>query len=158
MTSVYTIGHSNHTIERLLALLRQHDIAVLADVRSTAFSRYNPQFNAGPLQASLAAAGIRYERFQALGGKPDDADLLQADGTPDYDRIEATPGFRQALLRLMEIAATARVAIMCSEADPNACHRERLIAPALRRAGVEVRHILADGSLAKPPDQGAFDF
>lgn len=158
MTIVYTIGHSNHTLERFIELLRAHEIAVLADVRSNAFSHHNPQFNARPLQAEMRAAGIEYQDFHDLGGKPDNPAMLQKDGTPDYDRIEASPAFRQALERLIDLAAARRVAIMCAEADPAVCHRERLIAPALRRAGVEVRHILADGSIAAPPLQGAFDF
>jgi uncharacterized protein (DUF488 family) len=42
---IYTIGHSKHPIDRFIALLRQHGIDALADVRSTPYSRFNPQFN-----------------------------------------------------------------------------------------------------------------
>ena len=52
---IYTIGHSNHPIDRLVALLQQHHIEALADVRSNPYSRFNPQFNREKLQASLAA-------------------------------------------------------------------------------------------------------
>ncbi len=57
---LYTIGHSNHPIDRFLGLLQQHGIQLLADVRSPPFSRFNPQFNRQKLQQSLAAAGIDY--------------------------------------------------------------------------------------------------
>lgn len=158
MLIVYTIGHSNHTADWLVHLLRSHEIVLLADVRSSPFSRHNPQFNAHPLRDDMRAAGIQYTGMHELGGKPDSPELLQRDGTPDYDRIEASHRFIAGLARLMDLAAAQRVAILCAEADPMECHRERLVATALRRRGVEVRHILADGSLAPPPAQGALDF
>lgn len=158
MVTIYTIGHSNHPIERLVELLNAHQIAVLADVRSSAFSKYNPQFNATPLRIALVEAGLEYADFGGLGGKPANPAMIQPDGTPNYDKIEASPAFQQALRRLIDLAQERRVAMMCAEADPMACHRERLIAPSLRRAGIEVRHILADGTIAEPPAQGAFDF
>ena len=57
---IYTIGHSKHPIERFIALLQQHGIDALADVRSTPYSRFNPQFNKEKLQTALAAGGVRY--------------------------------------------------------------------------------------------------
>ena len=67
---IYTIGHSNHPAERFIALLRQHDIGALADVRSTPFSRFNPQFNRERLAAALRDAGIQYVFLgQELGAR-----------------------------------------------------------------------------------------
>ena len=57
---LFTIGHSNHPIAHFLALLQQHAIAALADVRSVPYSRRHPQFSRAPLAQSLAAAGIDY--------------------------------------------------------------------------------------------------
>ncbi len=42
---VLTIGHSTHSIDAFIALLRQHGVTALADVRAAPFSRFNPQFN-----------------------------------------------------------------------------------------------------------------
>ena len=57
---VLTIGHSNHSLERFVALLRQHSIGAIADVRSAPYSRVNPAYNREPLQASLKKEGIAY--------------------------------------------------------------------------------------------------
>ena len=58
--SVFTIGHSTHTLEAFVALLKQHGVTALADVRSAPFSRFNPQFNKDALERSLKAQGIKY--------------------------------------------------------------------------------------------------
>jgi uncharacterized protein (DUF488 family) len=73
VTTVYTIGHSNHPEEHFLGLLRQHAIQAVADVRSSPYSRYTPHFDRESLQKSLARAGIRYVFLgQELGARSDD--------------------------------------------------------------------------------------
>jgi len=39
---IYTIGHSNRTIEKFVDLLRAHGIRKLVDVRTIPRSRHNP--------------------------------------------------------------------------------------------------------------------
>lgn len=148
---LYSIGHSNIPVERLVALLRQHAIATLCDVRSAPYSRYNPQFNREDLSESLRAEGIAY-RFMGdtLGGKPADAALRTEDGAlPDYAKIAASPSFARGLRQLIDLGARQPTAFMCSEADYRVCHRHRLIVPALIERGVTVWHIMPDGSLER---------
>ena len=72
MTTIYTIGHSNHESEAFLALLQEHDITLLVDVRSSPYSRYVPQANRETLAHALEAAGIGYRWVgDRLGGKPE---------------------------------------------------------------------------------------
>lgn len=146
---LWSIGHSNHPIERFLALLRQHAISTLADVRTAPYSRYSPQFNRDELALSLRDAGIAYVFLgRELGGKPEDPALRGPDGLPDYDAIEATPLYQDGLARLTGLARDhRRVAFMCSEGDPAHCHREKLVARGLRRHGWTVHHILPDGAI-----------
>ena len=155
---LFTIGHSNIPIEEFLDLLRQHEVEVLVDVRTAPYSRYCPQFNGPKLRRAVEAAGLQY-RFagEALGGKPRDEDLRGEDGAPDYDKIAATPLYRDGLDRLEALAASFRVAIMCSEADPLCCHREKLIARSLRARGMKVTHIKPDGSAAPIPQPTLFE-
>jgi uncharacterized protein (DUF488 family) len=155
---IFTLGHSSHAIERLVELLRLHGMETVADVRTHPHSRFAPQFNSGPLRAALARSGLGYVHLPALGGRPDDPALLQPDGTPDYDRIQASAAFLGGIEELLALAQTRRVVLLCAEGDPMECHRERLIAPVLRARGVTVRHILPDGTLAAPPAQGALEF
>ncbi len=66
MGEIYTVGHSNGSVERLIALLREHEITAIADVRSQPYSRFNPQFNREALAADLKAFGIGV-RFSGAG-------------------------------------------------------------------------------------------
>jgi uncharacterized protein (DUF488 family) len=148
---LYSVGHSNVEVGRLIGLLRRHDIATLCDVRSAPYSRYNPQFNRETLAVSMREAGIAYHFMgDTLGGKPADSALRTEDGAlPDYDKIASSAAFRGGLGQLIALGAAAPTAFMCSEADYHSCHRHRLIAPALIARGVTVWHILPDGRLER---------
>ena len=74
--AIYSLGHSNRTIEHFLSLLSQHDIEVLVDVRSRPYSRYCPHFSKPALEAAVRDAGRRYLYLgDLLGGIPDDDEV-----------------------------------------------------------------------------------
>jgi uncharacterized protein (DUF488 family) len=133
---IYTVGHGRHAWADFLALLRRYEIEVLCDVRSAARSRW-PQFNGQVLAASLKQAGLGYEWLPECGGKV----------------VAPTEELNRGLERIMELAATERVALMCSESrpltshkEPRAnCHRVGLLGPPLRARGARLIHILPDG-------------
>ena len=151
--TLHTIGHSNHPIERFTALLRLHDIACLADIRSYPGSRWAPQFNRRRLAAVMADAGIDYLWLGGpLGGKRDDPALLKPDGKPDYAKIVALPAFRDALEELAVLARRRPTAMMCAEEDPMRCHRTHLVGAALAVDGFAIRHIRGDSSLVEDAD------
>lgn len=164
---IHTIGHSNHPAERFIALLRQHEVGALADVRSTPFSRFNPQFNRERLAASLRDAGIQYIFLgQELGARPREREFYEGDRV-SYAKLAQSERFRQGLERVVAESREHRVALMCAERDPSQCHRALLISPELERAGTPVTHILPDGSLEthaqlmqrlNPDPQVAFPF
>ena len=56
---VFTVGHSNLSLDRFVALLAEHGIGTLVDVRSVPFSRFGPQFNRAELDHALPRVGIR---------------------------------------------------------------------------------------------------
>jgi uncharacterized protein (DUF488 family) len=149
---IFTIGHSTHPIETFLGLLAQHEIGLLADVRSYPGSRRWPQFNQDELQASVERAGLTYRWLKALGGR---RSSKRADSPHTAWRIPAfrayadyteTPEFAAALDEAIEAATTARVAIMCSEGLWWRCHR-RIVSDHLTVRGWDVRHIMPDGKL-----------
>ena len=152
---IYTIGHSNHSIEHFLALLQQHDIQALADVRSNPYSRFNPQFNREKLQASLATAGgraasggIRYVFLgEELGARSKDPTVYDEEGRVSYAKLAQTPLFRQGIARLQTGMQQLRIAIMCAERNPLECHRTILVSRELEKLGIPVSHILQDGTL-----------
>src|ERR1700730_12499176 len=145
---IYTIGHSNHPIERFLGLLQPHGITAVADVRSTPYSRFNPQFRREKLQAALAGIGIHYVFLGAeLGARSQDPACYDSDGRVSYARLAGTDLFRKGIERLKAGMAEHRILLMCAEREPLECHRTILVARELVREGVAVTHILADGSL-----------
>lgn len=165
----YTIGHGNQTADSLIALLRQHEIRVVLDVRSAPYSKYVPHFNKAALQVTLQDAGFDY-RFAGdhLGGRPKQLDLYRQ-GTQldanverddflklvDYEAVMQQDWYRKGIARLMQIMqGDSGVVVLCSETDPHNCHRHHLIARSLLdplvkviEQSVEVRHILKDGAL-----------
>lgn len=144
---VYTIGHSTHPIEKLIALLKQHGITALADVRSRPYSRMNPQFNREELKDALKRNDIAYVFLgKELGARTEDPSCY-VNGKVSYERLAQTELFRQGLERVEEGMRRYRVALMCAEKDPLACHRTILVARHLRARGVEVEHILENGTL-----------
>jgi uncharacterized protein (DUF488 family) len=142
--TIYTVGHSNVSGEAFVALLRQHEISAVADVRSQPYSRYLPHFSQGPLKAALREAGIAYVFLgRELGARPDDPGCYR-DGRAVYARIAATPSFAEGLERLRRGAVRERIALLCAEKDPITCHRTILVCRHLRGA-LAIDHILADG-------------
>lgn len=152
---ILTIGHSTHTLERFIALLKQHGVTAVADVRSAPYSRLNPQFNKADLERSLQAQGIRYVFLgRELGARSDDPACYQK-GRVQYARLARTEAFRQGIERLRRGAAKHRIACLCAEREPLECHRTLLVARALDDEGVEVAHIHGDGRLE--PHAAAMD-
>jgi uncharacterized protein (DUF488 family) len=142
---IYSIGHSNHELEVLIALLRRHGIDILADVRSQPYSRWTPQANRETLAQALQRAGLAYVFLgDSLGGRPDLPSLYQPGGEPDYERMAATPAFQSGIQRLLELARDG-VVMMCAEGDYRDCHRHKLITPQLLEQGARVLHIHPDG-------------
>src|ERR1700744_5902469 len=100
--NIYTIGHSNHPIERFLALLQQHAITAIADVRSLPYSRRNPQFNSKALTVSLDALGISYVSLgKELGARSEDPACYDEDGRVQYRLLAQTPLFNQGIDRVL---------------------------------------------------------
>ena len=151
---VYTIGHSNHTLAKFIALLQGQQINVLVDVRSAPYSKYVSHFNKDALKEAVEGAGMSYVYMgNVLGGRWLDPELCFSDGTVDYGLVAQTDEFRKGLQTLIKnIRNGARAALMCCEKDPYDCHRFALDARFLQEEGVAVRHILEDGRVIENSD------
>lgn len=148
MNRLYTIGHSDHTSEHFVGLLQKHGISAVADVRSSPYSRFAPQFNKEALQESLNDVNIEYVFLgRELGARRAEGSCY-VDEQAMYSRIRELPIFRDGLKRVLQGMETYTVALTCSEADPLTCHRTVLICRELRRIrpGLDVAHVLGDGS------------
>ena len=143
---IYTIGHSNHTWEIFLELLRPYRIDLLIDVRSYPRSRFAPWSNRERLEQQLARYGIDYLwRGASLGGMPRGQKLPQLghDMSVDdwYQSRRSAFDFLAAIADVSLAAAGKRPVLMCSEGDPIHCHRALLLEPAFRVQHIDIRHI-----------------
>jgi len=145
--SVLTIGHSTHSLETFVALLRRHGVTAVADVRSTPYSRFNPQFNKDALERGLRSNNMRYAALgHQLGGRSNDPSCYRG-GRVQYAQLARTESFRAGLERIIRGSREHRIALMCAEKEPLECHRTILVSRHLVERGVAVDHILADGTL-----------
>ena len=149
LNRIYTIGHSTRALDELIALLRDHGVTRLADIRRYPGSRRHPHFSREPLEQSLPAQGIEYHHFEDLGGrrtprKDSPNAAWENDQFRGYADYMDTPEFRAAIERLLD--SERPTAVMCAEAVPWRCHRN-LLADDLVRRGIEVVHIVGPGSV-----------
>ncbi|NES17995.1 MAG: DUF488 domain-containing protein [Symploca sp. SIO3E6] len=144
---LFTIGHSNHTIEDFISLLQQHGVTALADVRSHPYSRFLPHFKRQELKAALSKAKINYVFLgQELGARPNNQDCY-VNGKAVYEKIAATELFQEGIQRLLKGLEKQRISLMCAEKDPLTCHRAILVCQHLRDSNLQINHILKDGML-----------
>ncbi len=154
--NISTIGHSNHPLDRFLALLIQHDVEALVDIRRFPGSRKHPHFHRDNLAASLPKSGVEYCWLEALGGrrhKLRDESLnrgLENKSFRNYADYMLTDEFRDGVEKLLELARHKRIAIMCAEGLFWQCHR-RLVSDFLVANGVTVQHIMPTGDLRPHP-------
>lgn len=155
MTEIYTIGYGGRSSDDFVELLRRYDIALLVDVRSQPWSKFNPDFKRAALTRILRQAGIDYAFMgETLGGRPADEDCF-VDGLLNAARCEERAWYRQGIARLKSLAAQRPTAIMCSEKDPANCHRSYTIGVTLKKdPSCAVLHIDKGGALR---DQAALE-
>jgi uncharacterized protein (DUF488 family) len=144
---LFTIGHSNHSIEAFIAMLQQHGITALTDVRSHPYSRYLPHFTQPALKAALVEAKIYYVFLgKELGARPSNPDCY-VEGKALYEKIAASEEFSIGIQRLTKGVELHKIALMCAEKDPMTCHRTILICQNLREFDLKISHILSNGEL-----------
>ncbi len=132
---LHTIGHSNLSMPELLRALKDHRVSYIVDVRSSPRSQRHPYFDRPELASTLARAGIDYIYLgDRLGGKPaqgDDVKNKWKQGKADphiVSDLSRTDSWAEGISRLTALLGerTQRResgCLLCSEADPNKCHR-----------------------------------
>ena len=145
---VFTVGHSNRPLATFLNLLTSTGVTTVIDVRSRPRSGYAPHFNRENLEPALAERCIASSFMgDSLGGMPSDPHFYDSEGYVLYFEVAATDDFKAGIVRVLELASRERVAVMCGEGDPSACHRRLLVGRVLAERGVELVHVRGDGRL-----------
>ena len=130
--TLFTIGHSNRSLNDFLQILHHQNVEQLIDVRSHPGSHRFPSFNRNSLRLALEDEEIAYAWFgRELGGlrraKPSSPHTaLAVDGFRGYADHMSSPTFHHGIHRLTNLAGNTKVAIMCAERDPCRCHRSMI--------------------------------
>ena len=142
-STLFSIGHGNKSIEEFIEELKSFDITYLVDVRTSPYSKWNPQYNQPALQNSLMNMGIRYVYMgDVLGGLPNDSSCY-TNGRIDYAKMADKETFKLGLERLIVAnQKKIKLAIMCSESEPEMCHRSKLIGQELIKRDISLHHIV----------------
>jgi uncharacterized protein (DUF488 family) len=146
--TIYSIGHSNLSIQAFISLLCQNRVEAIVDTRSYPYSKHVPHFNERALSSAVRAAGIKYVFMgEELGGRPKDKRFYDSDGRVLYGLVAKTKPFQEAIERIQQGSEKYRLALLCSEDDPTFCHRNLLIGRVLRTRGFDILHIRKNGIL-----------
>ncbi len=154
MNKIFTIGYGNRDIDEFIALLKKYRIDMLVDIRSQPYSGYNKDFTKHRFSGLLQDAEIKY-RFmgQALGGRPTHEDCYsyspdRKQRLMDHKKCETKDFYTRGISQLKTwLAQGQRMALMCSELEPERCHRGYVVGNTLEKELVSVLHIDGSGRL-----------
>ncbi|MBM7834477.1 DUF488 family protein [Clostridium sardiniense] len=151
---VFTIGHSNYSIDRLIEMLRHFNINCVVDIRGTPYSKYNVQFDKESIRYSLTKAGFIYIYMaKELAAKRLNKISYNNEGYADFEKVIHEHDFKKGIERLKDGCRKGyKIAILGAMQDPIRCHRSILVGRALREYGFNVEHILDDYSIASQED------
>lgn len=142
---IYSLGYEGLTVEGILDRLSGAGVSTLIDVRLTPVSR-KPGFSKKRLAAALADAGIDYIHEKELGNPPENRDSFRnGHGTAGRKRMREllSNGAGEALDRVIALASTDLVAVLCVERDHQRCHRDVITEMAVERnPNIEVLQVL----------------
>ena len=144
---IYTIGYGNRSIGGFVKLLQNYEIKFLVDIRSQPYSRFNPDFSKDSLEKCLKQHLIQYIYMgDTLGGRPKDSSCY-IDNKVDYAKLREK-SFYQKGISYLQTAWEKQlcIALMCSEAKPQECHRSKLIGNTLVEQQIDVTHIDETGA------------
>lgn len=146
---LYTLGHSDRSQDALVALLREHSIQAVVDIRAQPYSRRSPHFSEQALRARLDQEGIGYHwAGRQLGGRraarADSPHLALEATLRGFADYAGTEPFLRAAAQLTRMAKTNPTAVLCAERLPASCHR-RILADYLILQGVTVLHLIEPG-------------
>lgn len=147
---IFTIGHSNYSVNRLLDMLNYYNINCVVDIRGTPYSKYNIQFNKETIRQTLINKGYTYIYMgKEFAAQREDKGLYTKEGYADFEKVVYDKDFLNGIERLKDGCRKGfRIVLMGARQDPINCHRCILLGRALIKAGFNLRHILDDCSLA----------
>lgn len=153
---IYTIGHSTHSQEEFIAILKSYKIETLVDIRSYPGSNYVPQFNKENMEKWIPENNIKYVYMKELGGrrkasKNIDESLINGwrqVAFRNYAGYTLTDEYQQGIEKLILLAEKEVLCYMCAESLPWRCHR-LIVSNTLVSKGIDVYHIMSETKTIK---------
>lgn len=147
---IYTIGHSNYPVEKLIDMLKHYDINTVVDIRGTPYSKYNVQYNKETIANTLREAGFLYIYMaKELAAKRENKISYNKEGYSDFEKVIVEEEFLKGIERLkLGCEKGYKIALLGAMQDPIRCHRSILVGRALRDNRFNVNHILDDYTIA----------
>ena len=144
---IFTIGYSGFSIEEFIKSLKQYNIKVVIDVRSSAYSERYPDYNKPNIENILKANRIYYRNYVTeFGARQDDLSFYNEDGYLDFEKFSKSEQFQLGIKKICNsIEQGYQVALMCAEIKPIQCHRTILVARTFHAKGFKVIHIIPGG-------------
>jgi uncharacterized protein (DUF488 family) len=142
---IWTIGHSTHSLDEFITMLKSFEIKCVVDIRSFPGSHRYPQFNKEALEITLPQNNLGYIHIKNLGGRRkvnsnSKNTSWRHPAFRGYADFMETETFREGIKELEEIACSQHAAYMCSEAVWWRCHRS-MVSDYLKVTGWKVMHI-----------------
>ncbi|MGG5461563.1 DUF488 family protein [Clostridium sp. B9] len=151
---IYTIGHSNYYMNRLVDMLKKYDINCVVDIRGIPYSKYNVQYNKEDLEITLKSLGFKYIYMaREFAAKRENKISYNREGYADFKKVIEEDAFKTGIDRLRNgLEKGYNIVLLGAMQEPIRCHRSILVGRELDKKGFEVKHILHDYSLANQED------
>ena len=151
---IYTIGHSNYTMERLIDMLEYYNINCVVDIRGTPYSKYNIQFDKEAIRYTLTNAGFVYIYMgKELAAKRIRKNSYNNEGYSNFEEVIKEEEFKRGVERLKNGCDKGyKIILLGAMQDPIRCHRSILVGRELVKNDFDVKHILDDYSIVTQDD------